>query len=145
MANDAASSGIGFTRLVGAYSCRIVTFFIFLEGKVTKPEWGLKRLCPSCGTRYYDMRKNPPVCPSCGTIFDPEQVLKVRRKAAPADEKARKAQPSAAADDIEDIVPIEGDDTDAVIEDAEELGDEDADLEEVVEIEDDAAEDDQER
>lgn len=112
---------------------------------MTKPEWGLKRLCPSCGTRYYDMRKNPPVCPSCSTVFDPEQVLKVRRKAAPADDKARKAQPAAAADDIEDIVPIEGDDADAVIEDAEELGDEDADLEEVVEIEDDATEDDQER
>ncbi|NCV02616.1 MAG: hypothetical protein EBV53_15725 [Proteobacteria bacterium] len=24
-------------------------------------------VCPNCATRYYDMKKNPPVCPSCGT------------------------------------------------------------------------------
>jgi len=108
---------------------------------VTKPEWGLKRICPSCNARYYDMRKNPPVCPTCSTVFDPESVMKVRRRAA-ADEKARKAQPATETtpDDIEDIA-IEGDGEDSVIEDAEELGDEDTELEEVVELDDDAGAD----
>ena len=105
---------------------------------MTKPEWGLKRVCPSCATRYYDMRKNPPVCPNCGTVFDPESVLKVRRRAN-ADDKSRKsAAAETTPDDIDDIEPLEGDSEDSVIEDAEELGDEEAELEEVVEIDDDA-------
>lgn len=107
---------------------------------MTKPEWGLKRVCPSCNTRYYDMKKNPPVCPNCQTVFDPESVVKVRRRAASAEDKRKAAAPAEAApEDIEDIAPIEGDGEEAVIEDAEELGDEDTELEEVVELEDDAA------
>src|SRR5215469_9291449 len=48
---------------------------------VAKPEWGSKRICPSCGTRYYDMTKplGEIVCPKCGTQFDPEAFLKTRR------------------------------------------------------------------
>jgi len=46
---------------------------------VAKAEWGTKRLCPNCGTRYYDMRKEPPACPSCATVFDPEALLRSRR------------------------------------------------------------------
>ena len=26
---------------------------------VAKPEWGAKRICPSCGTRYYDLLRKP--------------------------------------------------------------------------------------
>lgn len=103
---------------------------------MSKAEWGLKRVCPSCSTRYYDMKKNPPVCPNCGTAFDPESVLKVRRRNT-AEEKRKAAADKPAPEDIEDIEPIEGDSEEAVIEDAEELGDEDAELEEVVEMEDD--------
>ena len=36
---------------------------------VAKPELGTKRVCPSCGTKYYDLNRNPIVCPSCGTVF----------------------------------------------------------------------------
>ena len=31
-----------------------------------KPEWGVKRTCPSCGVRFYDLMKTPITCPSCG-------------------------------------------------------------------------------
>lgn len=34
-----------------------------------KPELGTKRVCPSCGTKYYDLNRSPIVCPSCGTVF----------------------------------------------------------------------------
>lgn len=103
---------------------------------MTKPEWGLKRSCPGCGTRYYDMKKNPPVCPQCKTVFDPESVMKVRRRAT-AEDKRKAAAPEPSSEDIEDIEPAEGSSEEAVIEDAEELGDEDAGLEEVVEMDDD--------
>lgn len=95
---------------------------------MAKAEWGLKRICASCSTRYYDMKKNPPVCPSCGTAFDPEIMLRSRRgRAAP---KAAVVE----APVVEEVVlPVaEGEEAeDAVIEDAEELG-EDTAVEEVV-------------
>ena len=46
---------------------------------MAKPEWGTKRICPSCGTRYYDLMRDPVVCPKCATPFDPEAFLKSRR------------------------------------------------------------------
>lgn len=95
---------------------------------MAKAEWGLKRICPNCGARYYDMKKNPPVCPSCGTAFDPEIMLRSRRgRAAP------KAVVVEAPVEVE-LPAAEGEEAeDAVIEDAEELG-EDGAVEEVVEV-----------
>ena len=46
---------------------------------MAKPEWGTKRICPSCGTRYYDLQHDPIVCPKCQTPFDPEALLRARR------------------------------------------------------------------
>ena len=55
---------------------------------MAKPEWGTKRICPSCGTRYYDLLRDPVVCPKCSTPFDPEAFLKSRRaRPAPPVEK----------------------------------------------------------
>jgi uncharacterized protein (TIGR02300 family) len=40
---------------------------------MTKPELGIKRLCVSCGARFYDLSKQPAVCPKCGTEQPAEQ------------------------------------------------------------------------
>jgi uncharacterized protein (TIGR02300 family) len=37
---------------------------------VAKPELGTKRLCGSCGAKFYDLSKDPIVCPKCGTVFE---------------------------------------------------------------------------
>jgi uncharacterized protein (TIGR02300 family) len=88
---------------------------------VSKSEWGMKRICPSCGMRYYDMKKTPPVCPKCKTVFDPENLLKARRGRS-AEKKPAK---DAAEEVIEGLPETDNDSAeDAVIEDAEELGDE---------------------
>ncbi|WP_343207175.1 TIGR02300 family protein [Azospirillum formosense] len=68
---------------------------------MAKPEWGVKRICPSCGARYYDLRKDPPVCPSCGAQFDPEALL-----------KSRKARP-APVDDVKKAPVVSSEDEDA--------------------------------
>ena len=101
---------------------------------MAKTEWGLKRICPHCSTRYYDMKKKPPVCPKCGATFDPEALMKSRRGRITAEEKARKA---AAVPEVLDGIPVvDGDEPeDAVIEDADELGEDDVDVEEVIEVE----------
>ena len=46
---------------------------------MANPEWGKKRICPACNTKYYDFNKSPIICPSCGTEFDTELYLKSRK------------------------------------------------------------------
>jgi len=36
---------------------------------------GTKRTCPACGTRFYDLNKNPIECPSCHEKFTVEPIL----------------------------------------------------------------------
>lgn len=70
---------------------------------MVKPEWGIKRLCQSCGARYYDFLRTPIVCPSCGTTFDSEAVLKSRRaRPLPADDTKPKARKEVVAE-VEDV------------------------------------------
>jgi len=78
------------------------------------------------------MKKNPPVCPTCKTVYDPENLLRARRGRG-ADKKL--AVKDAAEEVIEDLPSTEDASTeDAVIEDAEELGDDT--VEEVIEVSD---------
>ena len=47
---------------------------------MVKPEWGTKRTCPKCSTRFYDLGKEDPVhCIECGTEWVPEPVLKSKQ------------------------------------------------------------------
>ena len=68
---------------------------------MTKPEWGIKRLCANCSARYYDLKKTPPVCPSCGTTFDPEALLKSRRRMVAAEVPSQVKVKKVEADEIE--------------------------------------------
>jgi uncharacterized protein (TIGR02300 family) len=34
---------------------------------MAKPELGTKRVCVSCGARFYDLTRQPAVCPKCST------------------------------------------------------------------------------
>lgn len=101
------------------------------ERLVTKPEWGTKRVCGSCGAHFYDMRKATIVCPKCKTVYDPDAVMKSRRRVA------EKMTPVKQAVEEEPILPdVEADEEalgdeedDSVLEDASELGEDDADIE----------------
>jgi uncharacterized protein (TIGR02300 family) len=102
---------------------------------MANPAWGTKRICQSCGTKYYDLNKSPIHCPKCGAEFNPELILKSRR-AKPVDApkaKVVEAKPKVLDDDIElealgDDIDIDDEtvDEDAFIEDASDLdGDDD--------------------
>ncbi len=58
---------------------------------MAKPEWGVKRLCQSCATKFYDLCRSPIACPQCGARFDPEALLKSRRSRPIAAPKPAKA------------------------------------------------------
>jgi uncharacterized protein (TIGR02300 family) len=36
---------------------------------VAKPELGTKRLCASCGAKFYDLNKDPIHCAKCGVVY----------------------------------------------------------------------------
>lgn len=51
-----------------------------------KAEWGVKRTCPNCEARFYDMQREPIVCPECGAAFnvdDRGKVSATRERRAP--------------------------------------------------------------
>ena len=74
---------------------------------MVKPEWGTKRTCPKCGTRFYDLNKDDPVtCIECGESWDPEPVLKSKQPIAFEEtekKKDREADSDLADDELEDI------------------------------------------
>jgi uncharacterized protein (TIGR02300 family) len=105
---------------------------------VAKPEWGTKRICPSCGTRYYDLMRRPVICPKCATPFDPEAFLKSRR-ARPAAPVEKELEP-VGADELDTDVETEEEEADVVVEEEEALPLEEAEEEEDEELLEDASE-----
>src|SRR5215470_17570635 len=125
------------------------------EWMVAKPEWGTKRICPSCGTRYYDLMREPVICPKCDTPFDPEAFLKSRR-ARPVAPVEKELEP-VGADELDaeleteeeteiaeeeeeeaeegEAVPLEEaeEEDEELLEDASELGEDEDDMAEVIE------------
>lgn len=88
---------------------------------MVKPEWGHKRTCPKCSTRFYDLGKEDPVtCIECGTEWVPEPVLKSKQ---PMPFEAA-AQPAAKEKDDDDLAADEL----AIDEDEEPSADEEVDL-----------------
>ena len=119
---------------------------------MAKPEWGSKHICPSCGTRYYDLLRDPIICPKCSTPYDPEAFLKARRSrpAAPVEKELAPVGADELDADVEteeedadlvedeeeeDGVPIEEaeeEEDEELIEDASELGEDEDDMAEVI-------------
>jgi uncharacterized protein (TIGR02300 family) len=65
---------------------------------VVKPELGTKRLCPNCGTKYYDLDRDPIVCPKCGTPFTAAAVQLRAAKVVPVQEDEVETEEAAPVD-----------------------------------------------
>jgi uncharacterized protein (TIGR02300 family) len=80
-----------------------------------KPEWGAKRACPKCNTRFYDLTKDDPVtCIACGFAWVPDPILKSKQ---PLPFEAAKPVAAAAAEGDEALA---GDDLDLDADEVEE-------------------------
>ncbi len=115
---------------------------------MSKPEWGTKHLCQSCGARFYDMLRTPIVCPKCQAAVDGDVPFKMRRGGAktpaPAPAQAK------VIDEVDEVEALDDEAADAdggdadesgLIEDASDLGEDDDDMAEVMEHLDENIED----
>lgn len=68
-----------------------------------KEEWGVKRLCPTTGKRFYDLNKDPIVSPYTGETIEMENG-KSRMIAADAEDAATKKAKDAEVEDTDDVV-----------------------------------------
>jgi uncharacterized protein (TIGR02300 family) len=146
-----ARRDIVFDRATALWQCRrspISLEQIDGDHVVAKPEWGAKRICPSCGARYYDLLRKPVICPKCSTPFDPEAFLRSRRArpAAPVEKELEPvgveeletdidAEEADTAEEEEEAVPLEEaeEEDEELLEDASELGEDEDDMAEVIE------------
>ena len=102
-----------------------------------KEEWGVKRVCPTTGKRFYDLNRNPIVSPYTGEVVELD-TTKTRMIAADAEDAA--SAKAKANGDSEDIV-LDDDDVDVDIEDDLLDDDEDDDNVSLDELADVASED----
>jgi len=99
---------------------------------MTKLDLGLKRVCVSCGAKFYDMAKLPAICPKCGAEQPAEQPRPRRSANIVPDEKIKKR---AAATTEADGDEVELEDAEAEpAEDADDLEDEDDAIDEEIEV-----------
>ena len=95
---------------------------------MVKAEWGTKRGCPKCGTRFYDLTKDEPVtCIACGYAWAPEPILKSKQPLP--FEAAKQAAPVAETTDSdlgdEDLDGLAADDEEPSPDDDVDLGGDD--------------------
>ena len=97
---------------------------------MSKPARGIKRVCQSCGTRFYDLGRTPIVCPSCQAVYQMTQPTSRRGERAPVPEVREKVEPKVETVALEpetiSLEEVEEAGEDAVIEDEEivDLGEE---------------------
>ncbi len=59
---------------------------------MAKPDLGIKRLCESCESKFYDLQRDPIVCPKCGTTFVEAKPAAKRAKPVASKDTASKDQ-----------------------------------------------------
>jgi len=68
-----------------------------------KAEWGVKRLCPTTGKRFYDMGKVPVISPYTGEVVNLETARSTRSMVADKAETKPKDSEELLLDEEEDI------------------------------------------
>lgn len=89
---------------------------------MVKPELGTKRVCVSCGAKFYDLGKSPAVCPKCDTEQPVEQP-RVRRPVGNPMEDKRPKKVVVPEDADADAEPAAEEEEEDVLEDTSELED----------------------
>jgi uncharacterized protein (TIGR02300 family) len=91
---------------------------------MSKPARGTKRVCPSCGARFYDLSRSPITCPVCQAIYQVTPPVSRRGERAQPVEAKKVEEPEADTPVVEsaDVISLEEVEeagTEAAIEDEE--------------------------
>ena len=90
---------------------------------MAKTDLGDKQVCPSCGAKFYDLRRRPAVCPKCTTSFDPaEEGVRAKRGRA----RVAAHDPAYDDDEVDAKKKVKSDDDEDEDEEAEETAEVDA-------------------
>ena len=92
---------------------------------MSKPAWGTKRVCPSCGARFYDLSRTPITCPVCQAVYQVTPPPSRRGERAQPVEVRKVVEPEVEAPALEtpDIIGREEAEAEAAIEEDEEIVD----------------------
>ena len=60
---------------------------------MAKTDWGIKRKCVSCSTKFYDFNRNPILCPSCGKELVLEKPARVKLNKNNNEKSSKKVLP----------------------------------------------------
>ena len=89
-----------------------------------KEEWGVKRVCPTTGKRFYDLNRSPIVSPYSGELVNIETGSKTRVLVADKDDATNKIKNDDDLllddDDGDDDIVIDSDDDDVLDDDDDE-------------------------
>tara|TARA_B100000989_G_scaffold297277_1_gene282591 strand:+ start:2711 stop:3100 length:390 start_codon:yes stop_codon:yes gene_type:complete len=92
----------------------LILYISLREFPMPKEEWGVKRICPTTGKRFYDLNRDPIVSPYTGEEVKLDDTKSRLIQADGEDLSARRATESDAAE--EDVV-LDDDDMDVELED----------------------------
>jgi uncharacterized protein (TIGR02300 family) len=87
-----------------------------------KAQRGTKRRCqnPECGSRFYDLNRDPIICPVCNTVYQIAVQPPPQAHARPAPRPVKKPAPFV-PDEVKPDVPAEEGEELVALEDAEEV------------------------
>lgn len=72
-------------------------------------EWGVKRACPKCAVRFYDLQNDPMTCPACGAEFTADSLQDSGKSRVAAAKEAKVKE--AAAEEAEVVLDDDDDET----------------------------------
>ena len=100
---------------------------------MAKPELGTKRLCASCGAKFYDLNNDPITCPKCGAVYE---IASAPQRGSRPDTAARSVVQEAELPETQeaDFISLEEADAEAQGKKKVTAGEEVPDVEEEVEI-----------
>ncbi|WP_113911147.1 TIGR02300 family protein [Roseovarius dicentrarchi] len=99
-----------------------------------KEEWGVKRLCPTTGQRFYDLNKDPIISPYTGEVVELNTGKSRSIKADAEDAETKKMKDANTDDDavLDDDDDVDVDLGDDVLEDEDD--DADVSLDEIADV-----------
>ena len=102
-----------------------------------KEEWGLKHICAGCGTKFYDLLRDPIACPKCGKVVEHREPLGGHEQIDDGEVKRDKSRDSASGG-IGEEGSVMGDDHEADVDLVEDVlddeGSETVSLEEIADV-----------